>query len=95
MKGIGTPQMRSWCALRSRGCRYCGVQDRCRKTSPPKAERDSTTFENTHLLGTWVNKGKRARVVVHSPLIRRIVRLLLGSPYLAIHALQERPAPLV
>jgi hypothetical protein len=41
-----------------------------------------------------VNKGKRATAVVPA-LLPMIVRLLLGGPYLAIHLLKERLAPLV
>jgi len=41
-----------------------------------------------------VNKGKRATVFVPA-LLPMIVRLLLGSPYLAIPLLKKRLAPLV
>ena len=46
------------------------------------------------LLRGWVNKGKRAGTTALA-LLPMIVRFLSGSPYLAIHLLKERLAPLV
>jgi hypothetical protein len=43
---------------------------------------------------TSVNKGKRARAITPA-LFSMIVRPLSGCPYLAIHLLKERLAPLV
>ena len=43
---------------------------------------------------TPVNKGKKARAIIPA-LFSMIVRPLLGCPYLAIHLLKERLAPLV
>ena len=57
-------------------------------------ERRQCEVRRMHLPRTLVNKGKRAGTTALA-LLPRIVRLLLSSPYLAIHLLKERLAPLV
>jgi hypothetical protein len=70
------------------------VERKAKKMLPRVRPGPATPYRlpRTPLLGTWVNKGKRAEAAVQSPLTPRIVRLLLGSPYLAIQLLEERLA---